>query len=252
MTEMHMHLGKWTERDLDRILSESSRIRDTGKRIDFLSRQFLDLPYSGSTLIGSVDVPEAFVINLEGVDCLTFLEYVEAMRLSVSFSAFKENLKKIRYGSGEVSFYKRNHFFTDWIKKNSDSVADVTGEIGSGKTARVRKLLNKKEDGTFFVPGIEPVTREIVYIPGENIDKSVLHRLGTGTYVGIYSLLAGLDVSHTGIFIKDGDKSLLRHASSSENKMKVADEDFMEYMSGKPGIIVLGAKSYAAFENRKK
>ena len=94
MIEPYIRLGKWTERELDRILTESSRIHDIGKRIDFLSSHFLDTTYAESTLIGDMNNPEAFMINLEGVDCLTFIEYIETMRLSGSFEDFKENLKK--------------------------------------------------------------------------------------------------------------------------------------------------------------
>ena len=243
MIETYFRLGKWTEKDLDRILSESSRIHDIGKRIEFLSRQFLDLPYAESTLIGDMNTPEAFVINLEGVDCLTFVEYLEAMRLSASFYSFKDNLKKIRYKSGEVAFHKRNHFFTDWITYNANFIDDITEETGNGKTARAQKLLNEREDKTFFVPGVKSILREIRYIPSEYIDEKVLHRLETGNYIGTYSLLKGLDVSHVGIFIKDRDKTLLRHASSTEKKRKVTDDDFMEYIKDKPGIIVLRPKT---------
>ena len=127
------------------------------------------------------------MINLEGVDCFTLIEYIEAMRLSASFSEFKENLKKIRYKSGEVAFDKRNHFFTDWREFNANSLDDVTKEIGSEKTVRVQKLLNEKEDKTVFIPGISPVIREIIYIPSDTINEAVTDKLLTGDYVGIYS-----------------------------------------------------------------
>src|ERR1700757_4891399 len=105
-------LGKWNEKKLDHIIRESSGIQDLGKRIDFLSEQFLNVNYKESTLIGNINTPEVFVINLEGMDCFTYIDYVEAMRLSSSFSQFKENLRRVRYQSGKVTFENRNHFFT--------------------------------------------------------------------------------------------------------------------------------------------
>ncbi len=96
-------LGNLTPESLDSILYESSKIHDMGMRIDFLSRHFLETPYQESTLRGDINTPEVFVINLEGIDCFTFLDYVESMRLSSSFSEFKENLKKVRY-RGESQF----------------------------------------------------------------------------------------------------------------------------------------------------
>lgn len=243
MVGLYIRLGKWTERELDRILTESCRIHDIGERIELLSRHFLDTPYAESTLIGDKNTPETLIINFEGVDCLTFIEYIEAMRLSNSFEGFKENLKKIRYKSGGVIFENRNHFFTDWVDFNASFSDDITEETGSEKTIRVQKLLNEKEDKTFFIPGIKPAMREIRYIPSEHVDKTVLDRLRTGDYIGIYSHLEGLDVSHVGIVVKDNEKVFLRHASSVSKNRKVIDEDFMEYISDKPGIIILRPKT---------
>ena len=59
---------------------------------------------------------------------------------------------------------------------------------------------------------------------------------------GIYSNRPDLDVSHVGIVIRDGNKLLFRHASSASRHKKVIDEDFMKYVSSKPGIIVLRPK----------
>jgi cell wall-associated NlpC family hydrolase len=243
MIETFIRLGKWSEEELDRIINESSQIADTGKRIDFLSRHFLSLPYAEFTLIGDMNTPEVFVINLEGFDCLTFIEYIEAMLLSSSLKDFEKSLKKVRYKSGDVAFASRNHFFTDWVEFNANLIDDVTEKTGSGKTIRILKLLNEKADKTFFVPGINPAMREIRYIPSEHVDESVLKRLEKGDYIGIYSHLEGLDVSHVGIFIKNGKRTLLRHASSAAKNRSVIDEDFMKYISDKPGIVVLRAKS---------
>jgi hypothetical protein len=243
MYEKLIDLGMFSKDGLDQIIRKASEIRDTGKRIYFLSRKFLDLDYIESTLIGDTNTPEVFVINLKGVDCFTFIEYIEAMRLSCSFSEFKVNLRNVRYKSGIVTFENRNHFFTDWREFNSDFIDDITEEIGAENMIRVKKTLNQKKDKTYFLPGIQTVKREIKYIPSESIDNSVLSKLKTGDYVGIYSTLKGLDVSHVGIIIKDGDKIYLRHASSLKKHRKVIDQDFKKYISGKPGIIVLRTKA---------
>ncbi len=242
MYEKLIDLGKFSKDGLDQIIRKASEIRYTGKRIDFLSRQLLNLDYVESTLIGDTNTSEVFVINLKGVDCFTFIDYIEAMRLSCSFSEFKVNLKKVRYKSGIVAFENRNHFFTDWREFNSDFIDNITEEIGAKNMIRVKKTLNQKKDRTYFLPGIQTVKREIKYIPSESIDDSVLSKLRTGDYVGIYSTLKGLDVSHVGIIVKDGDKIYLRHASSLKKHRKVIDQDFKKYIVGKPGIIVLRTK----------
>jgi hypothetical protein len=71
------------------------------------------------------------------------------------------------------------------------------------------------------------------------MDDQVMERLHTGDYIGIYSKEDGLDVSHTGIIIREQGAVKLRHASSMKKHRKVVDEDFKEYLKAKPGIIVL-------------
>jgi len=237
-------LGEWTPEKLDSILDEGMKINDIGLRIDFLSRHFLETPYQEFTLKGDINTQEVFVINLESVDCFTFLDYVESMRQSSSFQEFKEYLKRVRYQGGEVSFEKRNHFFTDWIEYNSSFIDDMTGLIGGEKAVSVKKLLNEKEDGTFFLLGIQPRELIIHYIPEIAIDDLIINELRTGDYVGLYSTERGLDVSHVGIFIREKDKIYLRHASSLKKHGKVVDQDFKEYIAEKLGIIV--------FRSRKK
>jgi hypothetical protein len=241
-TNESINTGKWTHEKLNLLLHKASGIKDTGKRINFLSKQFLGTAYKASTLIGDNSTPEVFVINLKEVDCFTFIDYIEAMRLSNSFGEFKGNLKKVRYRRGKASFKNRNHFFTDWIEYNSDKILDITEQTGSRKSKTIVKLLNKKEDGTRFISGLSFKKRKIKYIPSDAVNDSIIDKMKTGDYVGIYSNLHGLDVSHVGIFIRQSNKVYLRHASSNRRYRKVVDEDFRRYIADKPGIIVLRPK----------
>jgi len=240
---MKIVFGKWTEDKLDRIISEASDFKTAGARIEFLSAQFLGTQYKGDTLIGNEDTEEELVINLGGVDCFTFIDYIEAMRLSKSLAEFKDNVRKVRYRSGNISYESRNHFFTDWREFNSGLVEDVTDKISAGRSKYIRKTLNRRDGGTYFLPGIPCREREVAYIPSESVDAALIESLRTGDYAGIYSENKGLDVSHVGIIIKDGDRTLLRHASSSANNRKVVDEDFRKYIAGKPGIVLLKPKN---------
>ena len=135
--------GKWSEEELNDLLREASSIIGPGKRIDFLSGQFLGTKYQESTLIGNADTAEVLVVNLESLDCFTFLDYIEAMRRSASFLEFKVNLKKVRYRSGEITFESRNHFFTDWKAFGSGLIVDVTKHITSSKSRDISKRLNE-------------------------------------------------------------------------------------------------------------
>lgn len=232
-------LGTWSEERLNGLIAEAAKIQDIGERIALLSGQFLGTPYKESTLIGDATIPEMLVINLEAFDCLTFLDCVEAMRLSRSFADFHKNIVHVRYKKGIVAYERRNHFFTDWSLHNTDFVRNKTKEIADTKIAILTKILNRKKDGSSFLSGMGPVERTISYISSENVDKTMRGRLRTGDYVGIYSDSEGLDVSHVGIVVKEGLDIYLRHASSAAAARKVVDEDFSEYILGKPGIIIL-------------
>ncbi len=225
------------------MLAAASEMPGLPARIDFISGRFLGVPYGGSTLIGSPGVPEALVINLQAVDCFTYLDYVESMRLSCTFYEFRRNLRRVRYKSGVVEYGERNHFFTDWAASNR--VEDVTGAIGREKATVITKTLNRKGGGSILA-GIPPVERRIAFIPTGMLDGRALDGLRTGDYIGIYTPADGLDVSHAGIFIRRENRIFLRHASSTAQK--VVDQDFSPYIEGKPGIVVLRPRGYERSE----
>jgi hypothetical protein len=88
-----------------------------------------------------------------------------------------ENLKQVRYRHSIVDYENRKHFFTDWSAYEPTFVDDLTAQIGSGRLKSIVKMLNVKENGTNYLPGIESVQRTINYIPPENIDETVLREL---------------------------------------------------------------------------
>lgn len=222
---------------LDGLIREAASLGTPGERIDFISRRFLGTPYRQATLIGDLLTPEVFVINLREMDCFTFIEYVEAMRRSVSFREFQDNLLRVRYRSGVPEFMGRNHFFTDWREAEGGFIRDVTQELGVAAVA-VRKNINAKEDGSPILPGINPVERTIHYVAAAAAEEAA-GRVRTGDYVGIYSDEPGLDVSHTGIAVRAQDGFMLRHASSGGRDRRVVDEPLVSYLKSKPGIVIL-------------
>jgi N-acetylmuramoyl-L-alanine amidase-like len=223
-------------------MKTAAEMDDAGERIQFLSGQFLGTGYAESTLIGDPNTREILVINLQEVDCMTFIECMEAMRLSLSFPEFIAKLKRVRYKSGVVDYYARNHFFTDWKEFNADFIEDVTERLAGKRTVCIYKKLNQKEDGTSFLKGIHPVMRQITYIPSKDIDQEVIDNLTAGDYIGIFSDLPGLDVSHTGIIVRHNGIVYFRHASSQPQYRQVTDQDFEMYIAGKPGIVVFRPK----------
>jgi hypothetical protein len=233
-----MRLGKWPPQELDRLIRDAALIPDPGMRVSAISREFLNTPYQGLTLEGGPGRKETLVVNLEGVDCFTFIDYVEAMRISASFTGFRESLIRVRYALGRVSYARRNHFFSDWLESAFRLVRDMTAHVGRAASRRAEKVLNLKEDGGFWLPGIPARKREIPYIPAEFVDDFMESLMKTGDYVGIYTEAAGLDVSHVGIFVRNGKGSCLRHASSADETRKVVDQDFRTYVAARPGIVI--------------
>jgi hypothetical protein len=234
-------LGDWSRGKIERLLADAGGIPERGRKIEFISAAFLETPYLADTLIGSAETAEVFVLRLDGVDCFTLLDYVEALRRVADFYGFKEALRRIRYREERVDFLSRNHFFSEWGEAGSGHLRDVTAMVGGEGVRRVEKQLNRKNDGTLYLPGYPVKRREMAYIPPEAVDEAVIARLQSGDYVGIYSPLPGLDVSHTGIVVKREGKVFLRHASSTSHLKKVTDEELTSYLGGKKGLVVYRA-----------
>jgi len=235
-------LGRWNNAELAEVITSTHQIDDPGDRIVALSSHFIDTPYTANTLIGGPQETEQLVINLSGLDCFTFLDVVEALRRTSDIKDFPIQLKKVRYRDDIVVYEKRRHFFSDWIAGHDAVIKDVTTDVGQGRAQSVAKHLNRKSDGALWLAGIAVTPRDIIFIPTKEIDTLVLSTLQSGDYVGIYSDYAGLDVSHTGLIVKDRGRTMLRHASSRHGVDRVVDEDLLGYLQGKPGLVVYRVK----------
>jgi hypothetical protein len=212
-----------------------------GEVISRVSSAFLGTPYQANTLIGGPSTPEALVANFNGVDCFTLADYVEALTRSHDEKSFLHNLAEVRYTGGNVDYLSRRHFFSDWFATAPRNARDVTPDISPNYTV-ADKQLNRKSDGGKYIPGLDIHPRKINYIPGNAISQQVLDRLNTGDYIGVYSPLDGLDVSHAGIVVRHDGQVWFRNASSLAANRKVVDSPFLEYMRAKPGIVVLRAE----------
>ena len=203
-----------------------------------ISASFLDTPYQANTLIGSSTIPEELVVNFNGVDCFTLLDYIQAISHSTNQQTFLENLIKTRYIDSDVIYLKRKHFFSDWFANYPQNANDITDKI-SDDYITVTKQLNLKSDGGKFIPDLNVIDRQINYIPSDKLNSQTLQKLKTGDYIGIYSKLDGLDVSHVGIVIKKGDQIYYRNTSSLSKNMKVVDTPLLDYIRSRPGIVIL-------------
>ncbi len=233
-------LGDWTEQSIETLIEKAGAKDGREGEIEFLSENFLGTPYAENTLGGGSGQREQLTVDLSGLDCFTYIDYVESLRLSGNFGEFKEKLAKIRYKDGAVQWERRKHFFSDWVNGDDKNAHDATREIGGDATETLTKELNRKTDGSLWLPDLAVVKREIDYIPSQKISPQILQAIKTGDYIGIYSDKDGLDVSHTGIAVKKDGGVYLRHASSVHKK--VLDEELAVYMKNKLGLLVYRVK----------
>lgn len=198
--------------------------------IDELSGRFLDTPYKANTLIGGIDQKEQMVVSFENFDCFTFIDTIEALK----DDRFKSALRDIRYKNGIIDYKNRNHFFSDW-KVYNKNIKDITCDIGSCK--KVTKKLNKKDKNSVYLKGIDIVKRDIYYTTPDKIEFS---KLKSGDYIGIYTTLKGLDVTHVGLAVNKNGIWYLRHASSKMKK--VVDSNLKDYIKNKTGVLIYRSK----------
>lgn len=128
--------------------------------ISHISAKFLGIPYLANTLIGGPEQQEALVVNFEGVDCFTYLDYVLALTQSHDESSFLNELVKVRYKNAEVNYYHRKHFFTDWFAESPKNAIDVTSTL-TQNTITINKQLNQKSDGSEYIKGLGITSRHV-------------------------------------------------------------------------------------------
>lgn len=227
------------------LLKENTKATDAEK-LDLISAYFLGTPYVAGRLVGDAETPEQLVIALNELDCFTFIDYIETFKRSNNLEEFIEQLEKVRYIDGEVTYLKRRHFFSDWLFENEVLVEDVLVQEDYTDIIQTEVVdINKGPKGE-FIAGLPDREREIHFIPREEITTDVLGTLQTGDYIGLRTSIAGLDVTHCGIIIQKEDGTYMRHASSQEAYQQVIDQKLEEYFETftKPtGILVFRSKA---------
>ncbi|MDY6063211.1 MAG: DUF1460 domain-containing protein [Erysipelotrichaceae bacterium] len=211
------------------------------EKIELISAYFLNTAYVANRLIGSKDVDEKLVIDLDGLDCTTYIEYLEAFRRSDSEEDFLEKIKESRYIDQEVTYLKRKHFFSDWISENDLNANDLIPTIAELDAVKQTDIVRINEgkigsDGKpiNYIPGLAVRERAINYIPRDQINEKLITLIKTGTYVGFRRDILGLDVTHVGLIIQKADGTYLRNASSKAKQ--VVDIKLIDYITDIPKI----------------
>jgi hypothetical protein len=232
-------------------LTTEDQIIETGKL-------FLQTPYVGGTL--EKNKKEELVLNLNQLDCTTYLENVLALSQSLkkskaNISDFSKNLESIRYRDGKISDYtSRLHYFSDWIIDNEKKglVTNISQKIGGEPYNKIINFMSSHvssypalvKDSSLIEKIKETENRlnshQHFYIPESKIQQ-IETKIHDGDFIAITTRIKGLDVSHTGIAIHLNERLHLMHASSKSKKIVISDLPLAEMIqknSLQSGIIV--------------
>lgn len=225
--------------------------RDAGKRVEMIGRMFLDTPYVAHTLEVDSGQPEVLTVNIDELDCTTFVETVAAMALTVgegrsSWRDFVHNLERIRYRGGNLNGYSsRLHYIADWIVDNTyrGNMKDaaplfprpsyITKTINFMSANRDRYTALADSVQFEKIRRIEDGYRNHRFPYIKTIDlsrKETKSAFKTGDIVALNTNLKNLDVTHLGIVVIVNGEPYLMHASSSLGKVVITTVPLDEFM----------------------
>ncbi|WP_350284220.1 N-acetylmuramoyl-L-alanine amidase-like domain-containing protein [uncultured Croceitalea sp.] len=215
-------------------------------QIVHIGKSFLGTPYVEKTL--EIGETESVVINLRGLDCTTFVENVIAFSMLLQdeksdFEEFVNSIETIRYKNGAVDGYaSRLHYFTDWIRTNEQKglVKDITAELGGTSVEKPINFMGTHRDLYPFLKNeanynrileteAELATKEFCYLPQADIRQQEAN-IESGDIIALATAIEGLDVTHTGIAIRQPNGRIhLLHASIS-GEVKITEEPLVDYL----------------------
>lgn len=209
--------------DVRHLLAKARPHRSVSERIEVLSGLLLETPYEANGLVGSTDTPEAFTASLEGFDCVTYVETVLALARAWSADGFRDELRKIRYRGGQVEWRHRNHYMTEWLRRNARlGVVRLVSPAAAGVRA------TKKDRRLDCVPGLPPLRSRFECVPKRLVPRFGAH-LRAGDLIFFASMRSDLDVFHCGILVDGGGPWRMRHASRSRGS--VVEQDLDEFLT---------------------
>lgn len=237
---------------LTSMLAEVGAQKDltSNQRVAAFARMLLDTPYAAATLEGS---PEMLTVNLDSMDCTTFVETVAALAMTLNegrnaWQDFIYNLGQLRYRGGRPDGYaSRLHYVSDWIVDNTHRglLTEVTDRMpGSNSQVKTIDYMSRHrssypamaDDDTYEkIKSVEvgfrshrfPLLKTSLMMTrkGEQL-------LREGDILAFTTKTDGLDVSHLGIATIHPDDGRVHviHASSAAGKVIDDPRPLAEYL----------------------
>lgn len=229
-----------------------------GKTLVAVGKTFLGTPYEAKTL--EIGKTESLVINLQGLDCTTYIENVLAFSLLLKdeksdFETFIQKLESIRYKNGKLNGYtSRLHYFSEWIEDNEAKglLTNITSEIGGNIVTKkidfmtthreLYPFLKDDDDNFKKIQASENYLngQEICILPQDQIEANE-HLIKSGDIIALTTSIKGLDVTHTGIATREKDGRIhLLHASTIGEVVvsKLPLKDYLKKIKNNTGIMV--------------
>lgn len=231
---------------------------DFGNTLVAVGKSFMKTPYVAKTL--EIGDTETLVVNLQGLDCTTFVENVLAFstllkKKEYTFDAFVNTLKIIRYKDGALDGYaSRLHYFSEWIANNAEKglLKDITGEIGGKEIIKDINFMSTHRNLYPFLAdesNYKKIKASENYLNSQPIcvlshDKIAEneHLIQSGDIIALATSINGLDVTHTGIATREKNGRIhLLHASMGSMEVEVSKlplVDYLKKIKGNTGIMV--------------
>lgn len=222
---------------------------DFGTTMVNIGKSFMQTPYVAKTL--EIGDTETLVVNLQGLDCTTFVENVLAFSLllrqqEMSFDAYLKNLEIIRYKNGSLNGYaSRLHYFSEWIANNAEKglLKDITGEIGGAAITKDINFMSTHRDLYPFLAddvnfskikaSENYLNNQAICVLAQDDIAANEHLIQTGDIIALATSINGLDVTHTGIATREKDGRIhLLHASTGSMEVEVSKKPLADYLKG--------------------
>jgi hypothetical protein len=236
------------ESHLQALAEASLADQDMGDLALLVGRRFMGIPYVSKTL--EQGEAEQLVVEMEGMDCTTFLENVVVFsrlikRQRLTFEDFQLELEKLRYRDGLLQGYpSRLHYFTDWIHDNERKgiVRDVTRSLGGIPYTKVidfmsahREAYRQLSEDQYFA-AMQQLEQEInrrprFFIPKDRI-AAAESAIQDGDLIAITTSIRGLDIVHVGLAIHQQGRLHLMHASTDQKEVVISAKPLAEYLMG--------------------
>ena len=239
-----------------------------GNLVAKMGTTFLGTPYVPQTLDPAGE--ERLVVELQGLDCVTFVETVLALAGTVQAldvenyrrmskeevrKAYSEKLVSIRYRSGHMEGYaSRLHYFSEWIWDNSElGLVDklFDGPPAIAETEQINFMTTHSaaywqlRDNPALIAEIQKTEVDLsaksrFYVREQDIDD-IEPDLLDGDLVAATSSVEGLDIAHTGIAIWIECRVHLLHAPLVGGVVQLSELPLAERIleiKGQDGVMI--------------